>query len=295
MVSRGFLTRALAWIDESLAHFQPHNCSGLDETPLAELSVLCMCLHRNSPRRWRRWLKSFLDFIVPIYTSPLFRERFARTGLPFASRVQMFNALVSCGARLPMSERTTIQQLLTQGNVTHRGIPPHRRLEMRYVLDLGAFRHNLPSYSALYNQTILSEPQLNLIYLTDSETYAITHILFYLSDLGRQPIVFPAHGVHRRVEDIVRQLLGIYIRAGNWDLVGELLLSLHCLGSISSPWYKLGWQCIKSAQLQSGAVPGPHFDKTDMTNGGPKHQNFWQCYHTTIVACIAGVTCSKPL
>jgi hypothetical protein len=293
MVFRDLLEGALEWVGANLHYFDPEGDVGRDEVPLAELCILCMCLYRSSDR-WRHWVQGVLDFVVPIFNAPAFRERLARTGFPFASRIQMLNALRSCGVAVPKHDLLLFQRLIDEGNVGLQGTPAHRMLELRYALDLGGFRHSLPTYKALYNQTVLASSDLNLIYLTDADAYRITHILFYISDLGRSSIRHISRVLRKRAERIVGGLLGVYIRGHNWDLVAELLIGSYSLRSTGSDWYDLGWECMKNAQLSTGAIPGPRYDdahKNSLTEPDQSLYLFRQCYHTTLVSGLAHAIC----
>jgi hypothetical protein len=241
------------------------------------------------------WAAETLAFVRPIYCSAAFQERLQRDVSPFASRVLMLVALEACGALDSAAiQREAIQELATEEGVIHIGKPPNRqKMELRYALDLGAFSHSLPSYATLCRQTILAAPELNLIYLNDAEAYSITHILFYLGDFGNRRIEdvsgIPKRLVHR-ARYLVNCLLGIYIRARDWDLVGELLIASRCVRSVSSSWYRLGWECLRNAQLLSGAIPGPSYSPTEAqkpTDAAKPTYDFRHCYHSTLVAAVA--------
>jgi hypothetical protein len=161
------------------------------------------------------------------------------------------------------------------------------------VLDAGQFRHDLPSYAVLGQSSIVSKP-VNVIYLTNAEAYSITHGLFYLSDFGSRPVVGLSQSQREHMEWVVDRILGMYIRAGNWDLVSELLVSCHCLGSTGSDTYALSWRALCGAQWPCGAVPGPYYkaEKANSLTGAKNREYvFEQCYHTTLVTALAGALC----
>lgn len=138
--------------------------------------------------------------------------------------------------------------------------------------------------------------QVNPIYLSDYDIYSITHTLFYLTDFGRLPETQLSSVRRRRACEIVGKLLAMQIYRGNWDLVGELLLSHHCLGA-TSDFYASGWQALLAAQWPDGAVPGPNYrsQATEGMNDTDRQSYvFKHCYHTTLVAALVGALCPMP-
>lgn len=119
----------------------------------------------------------------------------------------------------------------------------------------------------------------------------------YLNDFGVRGITELSSRRREPTEWTVGHLLGMYIRLGNWHLVGELLLACHCLGgSTGSQLYDLGWGGLFSAQWSDGCVRGPHFNSVKEENldvAGRHEYPFEECYHTTLVAALAGGLCAN--
>jgi Domain of unknown function (DUF6895) len=139
----------------------------------------------------------------------------------------------------------------------------------------------------------VSKP-VNVIYITDGESYSITHALFYLSDFGSRSIAGLSPSQREHIHWVVEHLLGMYICAGNWDLVSELMVSYQCLGQTTSDIYALGWQSLIDAQWPCGAIPGPYYiaQKADNLTGVQRRKYvFEKCYHTTLVTALAGALC----
>src|SRR5205823_9188265 len=113
--------------------------------------------------------------------------------------------------------------------------PAHRRMELRYALDLGGFPHRLPSYTQLCRGTLLGNDEFDVTQLVDTDAYVLTHLLFYLADMGRRPLAFLPRPVVARARRLVRLLLSVYLRRRNWDIVGELLVAARCTGDTSFP------------------------------------------------------------
>lgn len=290
--------RALDWIYEHLDCFEPFQGNTkpqeLKLKAIDELALLCLCLQRlpmfsEDPR-----VREFLQFLRGISRIPLIREATFR--IPNGFVLYSYLTVVSqvSGDNSDEEYWQRVQKLIEHSNVTYTERPAFRMLDLRYLLDLGQFAHNVPSYKALYRNTILSKP-LNPIYVTDAEAYSITHALFYLGDFGSCPISIIPSSHTNQICWLVEILLGMYLHTANWDLAGELLLSCHCLGRTTSEFYALGWHALKAAQWPDGAVPGPAYD----ANHGQDSQQervyiFDKCYHTTLVAALAGAVCCAP-
>jgi hypothetical protein len=178
------------------------------------------------------------------------------------------------------------------GDLHNPSRAPNARLELRYVLDLGGFRHRLPAVGELYRRTILDSP-LDIIYLSDLEAYAITHIVFYLTDFGGRPASLTDEQMER-AKETVEQLTALYLADGNWDLTAELLSCRRMLDLPPSDLTAFGWRCLAEAQASSGMIPGPHYgpgvaeSMPDAVRKGI--YEFRSSYHTTLVTMLAAVT-----
>ena len=254
--------RALSWLAAHLDGFQPFQGKdwpeGFRQKALLELAMLCMWL-RDKPVFRDRRVADFLRFVSCIHANPLFRERLVRVDNTFVQHVATLVALDICAVPVDDHFRSAIQDLLDHSNVLCTERTSHGMLELRYVLDRGGFRHELPSYEALYESGILSKP-LNLLYMSEHDAYTITHALFFLTDFGARPVPGITASRFKDVRSTVEYLLGSYIHRGNWDLVGEFLLSFLCLQFTESPLYRLGLRALVEVQWPDGTVPGPYYD-----------------------------------
>lgn len=263
---------------------------GFRELPLVELSLLAMCLSRGDQRWAVDRLRGWFDFALPIFGDPRFRERRFREPEKMVPHMLLAIALERCGL-LPREAYTRhTQALIEVSSVMAASLPPHRTMELRYVLDLGGLPHRLPSYSTLYRRTLLRH-NVNPIYVTSAEAYVVTHVIFYLSDLGSRRV----SGLREREVDgarrLVHELLGIYLVAGNWDLVAELLLAWDCLEGAASALYEFGWSCLLAAQRDDGAIPGTSFGRAEACGEVDKPARMFEsCYHATLVAALAAAT-----
>jgi hypothetical protein len=274
--------RALAWTAANLEFFNPlQNTPKPDELrhkAFVELALTGLHLSRQPAAAQNERLQRLLEFIARIGNLPFFRDAIFRVSNMFVPHVLLAVVLRACGLADDRARWLALGEM-----------------ELRYLLDLGQIPHRLPSYTTLVRRGILSRP-LNVAYVTDADAYAVTHTLFYLSDFGSKPISEISSSRREDVRWTVEHLLGMYAHSNNWDLVGELLLSCTCLGvgREASSLYSVCWGALSDAQWPSGVVPGPHYDAT-RAQGLEGHEQqsyvFEQCYHTTLVAVLAGAIC----
>jgi hypothetical protein len=297
---RAVTDRALSWIESNLDRFdpfrRPFKPNEFRPKALVELALLACLLRRQPAFADDDRVSGILRFALRVYHTPFFRDSPFRLENAFPPRALLAAILRVCGLVFVDRDWDAIQVLVTRSNVCSPEQVPHRLLELRHLLDLGGFEHRLPSYPRLFRSSLLRGP-LNLAYVTDFEAYSVTHTIFYLSDFGSRPLLGPGPADLDHAVWLVDHLLGMYTRRGNWDLVAELLLSLQCLGRTSSILYGLGWRALVDAQTADGMVPGPQFDPGKREAAGREcdlDHVFGTCYHTTLIAAMAGALCRVP-
>src|SRR5262245_48437086 len=106
------------------------------------------------------------------------------TGNPsaFTGHLILWSALKHFGAEVPVT-RAEIQKLIDSSRVFSPKRPFYRIIELRYFLDLGNFKHNLPKIVELFRQSVLALPTAGDVH--EADIYAATHIAIYVTDFGR--------------------------------------------------------------------------------------------------------------
>ncbi len=111
--------------------------------------------------------------------------------------------------------------------------------------------------------------------------YAVTHTVFHLTDWGAQPDGLPVH-LQRYLHAWLPAWLEVYLEAGEWDLVGELLIVGLCLTEPDHSPH--AWEALACAQQPDGLLPASaERVPTDAAKVFRDH------YHPTVVAAIAGI------
>ncbi|HTK06687.1 MAG TPA: hypothetical protein VL485_05940 [Ktedonobacteraceae bacterium] len=289
-----YYKRAFSWIDQHRDLFNPlqnereENTANLYQTKaLGELGLLCLLYQRYSVGDRESEIERSLQLIHTIWQHADYHERIVRRPEYFQLHTMIYVVLQQC-AVIDDTYKAVIQQVLDQNYVIATETTPMRLLDRRHMLDCGTFHHSLPSYQELYKQTLLAhEPPA--VYLTDTDVYAITHTLFYITDFGRSTTSVIAGDHLLAVHWLIEILLGVYLRRRNWDLVGELLLDCYCLHWYPDIIFTVAWECLLEAQFPNGSIPGPRFSVEQLAQMQDSQQVrycFEQNYHTTIVNAI---------
>lgn len=167
---------------------------------------------------------------------------------------------------------------------------PYRILERNLLFWRSKYLNQEPEWDSVYQSSILSK-EVNPIYLDDMHVYYITHTLFYLTDFGNRPLLLPNKEI-RRITDLLESLLLHYVRIGNWDLVGELLINLTSLNQNNSIIYSECSKMFQNTWKQDGSVPKQK-EVSQLSHTYNNEEIFNYHYHSTIVGimyCITALT-----
>ena len=124
-----------------------------------------------------------------------------------------------------------------------------------------------------------------------SSGYALTHVVFHLTDWGRVPTGVPADLAAYLAHWLPSRQVSSQ-DATMWDLSCELLVVAGSLPAPPDlPTFQSAWTRIARAQHDSGALPqeGPGADAA-----GPE-PDFLRCYHSTLMAAFAAAQTVKRL
>lgn len=111
----------------------------------------------------------------------------------------------------------------------------------------------------------------------DRSAYRITHAVFYITDFGNdEPRAAPAD--RRRLVHIAESLTQRWTTREHWDLVGELLIALACLGCSETELYATATRLLGAARQPDGSVAGLRSTADAFRSG----------YHPTVVDVLRG-------
>lgn len=181
----------------------------------------------------------------------------------------------------------SLQRVLDRGFVDRRERSAWEKFDLKYYFDDVGLRHALPDAPALTSQSSL--PRLPALpYATRFDLYALTHLIFDITDFGRR-------GVGRAADwsnaagDYSAAALAMCLSTQDWDLTAELVAARVCAG-----W---GWGRIDDAavlalsesQHPTGFIPGTEWMTGRLAeNAGGKLDAdlFFDVYHPTLVCLI---------
>lgn len=159
---------------------------------------------------------------------------------------------------------------------------PHRILERLWVLEL----YNIPAtltVAEVSGMSILAG-DADPLTMTDSDAYAYTHAIFYLTDFGRTPL--PPSLDAARLRAVVDSAVAWQIGQRNYDLLGEFLVCAALLGGAPSSHAALGLALWNGTWDELGFLPGPSFNAdvfAPLDGDEQRAYAFAELYHTNLV------------
>lgn len=297
-----FTAGCLDWLADNLSWFSPATWDAhfppreIPSQTVLELLLLCRVMERGQyARPRRRLLEGAREIAVSELSKPSFLAGLSRVDEQFPYLVWLLGLVGDFGPGTAIA-RARVQQILDLYGASVGGIdwPPTPAVELSYLLSVGGFAADVPGFEQLLGPHAYATA--DPLRLLEPDGYAITHVLLYASDLGAREL--PLDPVARdRLHDLLLTLLGIQLADAQLDLSSELL---HCIRVVApvdrsraeEPLVTLGWQRLATAQLPSGAVPGPPYSAEIAAQRSADELDgylFRACYHTTIVAAMAAL------
>jgi hypothetical protein len=182
--------------------------------------------------------------------------------------------------------RDLIALLLRRDLLALRDLTPWGILAVTYFLDLCGIPHAFPSGRQLYEWSILrSKPALHS--LTTHDKYALSHLLFFLSDFGANNGFFRALPDHQMLVHYLDELTASCLVEQDWDLLGEFLIGYECVGAEQSPTRDHALDHYLACQKPGGEIELPLRVKANCkTLKFDAEKEFEMYYHQTLVAVI---------
>ena len=172
--------RALDWISDHLTEFDPYPVDGkmdiLRAKAAAELALMCATCLRVPQLASDQRLIRFIEAMSEVIRRPIYNERIMGSPGEFTLIGGTYAALRACGFE-DAAYHAQLQRLVDMGHPLATERVPYRMLDLRYILELGGFSHDVPSYSELYAATPLAA-ELEVAFIGIPEAYSITHTVF---------------------------------------------------------------------------------------------------------------------
>lgn len=182
------------------------------------------------------------------------------------------------------THRDIIKNLLKYKYINQIERTAWQLIDLTYFLDKGEFEHQLPDTKTLYpcsSLYFLPNPILN----RTIDSYAITHLLFFLSDFGSNDISELLGEKLSETKLYVETLTKMYTHTRDWDLLGELLISCHILKHRDFALHETCFHHYLDSQCNSGDfINRTVLDAFDSNKTLSKEERFKANYHPTLVS-----------
>ena len=283
-------SQAVAWLATHRTFFDPTLRLPSDQLfakkAVVELALLVAYRHRLNPAPLTPDWLVLLDTIEQVASRPAYVEAAARDPRALLLYALTFAALRICRRENPEFAHV-VTQCLASGYAIAAERLPYRRMDLLHFLLISGLD---PAAGAKLDETYLSTllaQSPNVVELNDSDVYAITHALFYLTDFGQRPATTSAD-----VPAILEALLRLAIAERNADLASELLC---CALPYRLANTAAGWKLLAEMQQPDGCLPGPPGVVRPAPTDPPGYFAWKQAYHTTIVGILASLMANAPL
>jgi hypothetical protein len=294
-----FAEKAMGWVSQNAEAFDPFTKpqNSPDETRLKAIcELLFLGVHMMRLQTpWSRQVSTLSKFLLQCFNSNAFLYESSTHRPPLIGSIALCNLSELSGLD-PDRPRRLIESRLLTHYFWEGDMAPFRRMDMCYCLRSAGVNYLHPDLQELYRSTLLAQkPFLPGLELPDM--YAITHTVFYLTDMiglssGELSVALPVEELNR-IRKIARVLLGMCLRSANLDILGELLLCAAQLEDTPTYAMNMAWQRIAAAQHESGFVPGPEFSYKALAQLASEDEKrsyiFEKNYHTTLV-CLMTAT-----
>lgn len=198
---------------------------------------------------------------------------------PFATYpLEVYSAFAAAGLRHPEYERVAATVARTRGWRCAEQDPTRRLGVLQAERHTGADGGGAPLEQVLNSTWLggLPEPWS----FERSSGYALTHVVFHLTDWGRGgPGVPPAMTDY--LHDWLPAWLTTCLEAGMWDLGCELLAVAASLPRPDEALLRESWTRLADAQDETGALP----EQDGLPTSG--EADFTHTYHSTLMAAFA--------
>lgn len=277
--------KAIDWIIENIDNFNPlviNSERNFRAKAFLELALLISYKNEITKGNINSEYTRIMDFIFRIGTDPAYYYMLARDHRSLLLYAFTFVALEKCKLNVE-SFRWVIQRTLESDYVINSERIPYRQLDLQHFLYLFRKRKQIKIFKSIAKHTLLFS-NFNVLELNESDVYAITHSIFYLTNFG-----FDGNTLIKNKATIfykLQILLDYYRLSDNADIVSELLICCTCIRGRSTKEVDAAWHYLSKKQVTDGSYVGP--DNIVNNKAEDSSYNYWKkSYHTTLVAVLA--------
>lgn len=295
------IDKSLEWIYNHLDFFRlpdydlwEEQFMDMHRKRFAELALLLSFLSKSDRWPGDHRARAIADFVATAAETSLTRFDLSRNLNLVPYYLVIRNGLLSIGKDIA-GLQYKLQQIADAGFILQIERCVWNNIDLRYNLDGSGIKHTLPAYDAQYRSSSLFHFP-GLPYIRENDCYAITHLIFYLSDFGSLDIRPMLQDKYEEVKYKVGLLLGYYAHKQEWDLVAELLMCCHMMDYRDFPLYDLCWELFMASQGPEGDFTSPYIQsRLGIEHLATEEERFQTNYHTTLVSVFASVTALHQL
>ena len=281
---------AVDWLAAHREFLDPNvagaDCALFARKALVEVALLVGLRARLDPSPLDDGYELLLGTVLDVSERPSYRELISRDRRALMLYAGTYAALRLCG-KDDQEFRHLIEQSVSTNYGAHFERIPYRYLDMLHTFELAGIPSGGPSLQEVMPLTLLASNP-NTLELSRGDMYALTHAVFYASDFGQRPVPWPAGTDAQQVTRMLEGCLALTLSQSDADLVGEMLMSLQCIGAAPSCVQDEADEWLDSWQEVTGRLEGPQgILPPDLAMANPEWRDWATAYHTTIVAVLA--------
>lgn len=289
----------LAWLGANLAFFDPpQEDTLLDATPesilpgpkrkaFGELGLALRLCHRVPAIRAHADVRRLTSaWLAAAHDRKIYFD--ARRRVHLAPLLAVALAVQAELDTVDETAKRALQTVLDRGFLDRTERSAWGQIDIAYYLDVVGLRHTFPdSATAFRRSSLLQLPTLPHALRLD--LYAVTHLVFHLTDFGARRIAGATDAELASVVDYLALALVTCIAERDWDLVGECVAARACLGVGPDVLNEAAIERLTLAQQPAGFVPDLSWlrglDPTGASDDAAAAE-FAAVYHPTLVALI---------
>lgn len=298
------LERTLDWITQNIDYFSLPNHKSSDREVKAtiehkafgELAIACLVMNRYPQVRQRQEFKVLIGHIVEELEKSNFTFNMTRRFGLFEFYLSIYSCLKACDLKTTIEVeqlKILLQKMIDEDFIDAVERTPYSQMELSYYFKLGGFKHRLSDCSSIYKYSSafhLPSP----IHLRITDAYNLTHIIFYLSDFGQQPLAPILLERYNEIYQYIILILGLYTKKKDWDLVAELLICCNFLQcDYFHPLIQLAGKSLGEIQNPQGFIPAKsrlsEKQESNSEEVNLEKDTFRKNYHPTLVTFLASM------
>lgn len=284
--------QAVLWVSRHLDRLDPYVAGELTSDgikALSEFGIVYSFLHDMSssePHAWiRDEIRPWRSLLVEQCGNPRYAQMPRKRPAQAFYLLMPYLALRATGYRDAYHEQT-LRCVARWRYPEATEVVPHRLMDRQYFLWKAGCLLREPPWRTLYRTTsvpCMTHPQ----YVDVDGMYALTHTLFYLTDLGRR-VPRLSRAELRHLATLAEYLAIHHWRLSQWDLLGELLVGLRGMQQHGSSVHAHAARAFRSAQDADGSVPPSGLAEADTAADKENDPALRFChrYHTTFVMIL---------